>query len=275
MTAIHAFGSEDQKRRWLPRHGRRRGRRLLRAHRARGGQQPGRACTRPRAATASDWVLDGAKRWIGLGSIADVAVVWAQHRRRRARLPRRRRHARASPRATSRTSARCARRCSASCTSTAAGCPDDARLPDADGPARPVHVPERRALRHRLGRRRRRAQLLRGARSSTPASASSSAARSPASSSSQARARRDGRSRRQGHSCSPCTSGGRRTPGGCAVRAHQRRQARQRAHGREVARLTRAGARRRRHHERLPGHAPHGQPRGRRRPTRAPPTSTR
>ncbi len=26
----------------------------------------------------SDWVLNGQKRWIGMGSIADVAVVWAQ-----------------------------------------------------------------------------------------------------------------------------------------------------------------------------------------------------
>jgi alkylation response protein AidB-like acyl-CoA dehydrogenase len=25
-----------------------------------------------------DWVLDGVKRWIGMGSIADVAVVWAR-----------------------------------------------------------------------------------------------------------------------------------------------------------------------------------------------------
>src|SRR5690606_5079407 len=25
-----------------------------------------------------DWVLDGAKRWIGMGSIADVAVIWAR-----------------------------------------------------------------------------------------------------------------------------------------------------------------------------------------------------
>ena len=26
----------------------------------------------------SDWVLNGAKRWIGLASIADVAVIWAK-----------------------------------------------------------------------------------------------------------------------------------------------------------------------------------------------------
>ena len=26
----------------------------------------------------SDWVLTGAKRWIGLASIAQVAVIWAQ-----------------------------------------------------------------------------------------------------------------------------------------------------------------------------------------------------
>ena len=34
--------------------------------------------TRPRAATAAAGCIDGAKRWIGLASIADIAVIWAR-----------------------------------------------------------------------------------------------------------------------------------------------------------------------------------------------------
>ena len=76
MTAIHAWGSEEQKRRWLP---------AMAAGEAVGcfgltepdvGSNPAEMRTTARR-DGADWVLDGAKRWIGLGSIADVAVVWA------------------------------------------------------------------------------------------------------------------------------------------------------------------------------------------------------
>ncbi len=41
------------------------------------GSDPGGMTTYARK-DGSDWVLTGAKRWIGLASIAQVAVIWAQ-----------------------------------------------------------------------------------------------------------------------------------------------------------------------------------------------------
>ncbi|QKW22636.1 acyl-CoA dehydrogenase family protein [Kitasatospora sp. NA04385] len=76
MRSIHAFGSEEQKLRWLPE---------LAAGRAVGcfgltepeaGSDPASMRTRARR-DGADWVLDGAKAWITNGSAADVAVVWA------------------------------------------------------------------------------------------------------------------------------------------------------------------------------------------------------
>jgi glutaryl-CoA dehydrogenase len=81
MFAIHRFGSEAQKLEWLPR---------MAAGEAIGcfgltepdhGSDPGGMRTRARrdgAGERADWVLDGAKMWITNGSIADVAIVWAQ-----------------------------------------------------------------------------------------------------------------------------------------------------------------------------------------------------
>jgi glutaryl-CoA dehydrogenase len=77
MYAIWRFGSEEQKQRWLP---------AMAAGEAIGcfgltepdhGSDPGSMRTRARR-QGSDWVLDGRKMWITNGSIADVAVVWAQ-----------------------------------------------------------------------------------------------------------------------------------------------------------------------------------------------------
>lgn len=76
MYAIHAFGSEEQKEEWLPR---------MAAGEAIGcfgltepdhGSDPASMRTRARR-DGDDWVLDGGKLWITNGSIADVAVVWA------------------------------------------------------------------------------------------------------------------------------------------------------------------------------------------------------
>ncbi|SDS02356.1 acyl-CoA dehydrogenase family protein [Agrococcus carbonis] len=77
MTAIAKHGSEEQRQQWLPR---------MAAGEAIGcfgltepgaGSDPGAMTTFARR-DGDDWVLDGAKRWIGLASIADVAVIWAQ-----------------------------------------------------------------------------------------------------------------------------------------------------------------------------------------------------
>ncbi|MET8777651.1 acyl-CoA dehydrogenase family protein [Nocardia sp. NPDC004654] len=76
MTAIHKFGSEEQKQRWLP---------DMAAGAALGcfgltepdfGSNPGGMRTRAKR-DGDDWVLNGSKMWITNGSVADVAVVWA------------------------------------------------------------------------------------------------------------------------------------------------------------------------------------------------------
>ncbi|WP_330250233.1 acyl-CoA dehydrogenase family protein [Nocardia sp. NBC_00565] len=77
MTAIHKYGSEEQKQRWLPE---------MAAGRALGcfgltepdfGSNPGGMRTRAKR-DGTDWVLNGSKMWITNGSVADIAVVWAQ-----------------------------------------------------------------------------------------------------------------------------------------------------------------------------------------------------
>jgi glutaryl-CoA dehydrogenase len=77
MSAIHKFGSEEQKSKWLP-------------PMARGEAIGAFGLTEPTAGSdpssmktfahrdGSDWVLNGEKRWIGMGTIADVAIVWAK-----------------------------------------------------------------------------------------------------------------------------------------------------------------------------------------------------
>jgi glutaryl-CoA dehydrogenase len=77
MSAIHRFGSEDQKRRWLP--GMAAGELIgcFGLTEPTAGSDP--ASMQTRAVRDGDhWVLSGAKRWIGLASIADVAIIWAQ-----------------------------------------------------------------------------------------------------------------------------------------------------------------------------------------------------
>ena len=77
MYPIHAFGSEEQRASWLPR---------LASGEAIGcfgltepdyGSNPAGMITRAEK-TSEGWRLNGAKMWITNGSMADVAVVWAQ-----------------------------------------------------------------------------------------------------------------------------------------------------------------------------------------------------
>ncbi len=77
MTAIDLFGSGEQKNRWLPEmaQGRKLGCFALTEPEA--GSNP--AGLRSRATrTADGYRLAGAKKWIGNGTVADVAVVWAK-----------------------------------------------------------------------------------------------------------------------------------------------------------------------------------------------------
>lgn len=76
MSAIRKHGSEAQKQEWLPR---------MAAGTAVGcfglteptaGSDPGSMKAFARR-DGSDWLLTGSKRWIGLASIASVAIIWA------------------------------------------------------------------------------------------------------------------------------------------------------------------------------------------------------
>jgi len=77
MYAIYKWGTEEHKQEWLPR---------LAAGDALGcfgltepdaGSDPGSMRTRA-VRDGADWVLTGTKMWITNGTVADVAVVWAQ-----------------------------------------------------------------------------------------------------------------------------------------------------------------------------------------------------
>ncbi|MFF8595447.1 acyl-CoA dehydrogenase family protein [Streptomyces sp. NPDC015220] len=77
MYALHRFGSEEQKRQWLPR---------MAAGEVIGcfgltepdhGSDPASMRTHAKR-DGGDWVLNGRKMWITNGSVAGVAVVWAR-----------------------------------------------------------------------------------------------------------------------------------------------------------------------------------------------------
>src|SRR3954466_7017082 len=77
MYAIYAYGSEEQKQRWLP--GMAKGELLgcFGLTEPDAGSDPGSMRTKARR-DGDDWIIDGAKMWITNGSLADVAVVWAR-----------------------------------------------------------------------------------------------------------------------------------------------------------------------------------------------------
>jgi glutaryl-CoA dehydrogenase len=77
MKSIHTFGSEEQKQRWLPAMAR------LEKLGAFALTEPDHGSDSVSLETSArlegeEYVIDGAKRWIGNGSIADVVVVWAR-----------------------------------------------------------------------------------------------------------------------------------------------------------------------------------------------------
>ena len=78
MFPIWKYGSEEQKQEWLPR---------MAAGEAVGcfgltepdhGSDPSSMTTHAEIHNGNDWILSGTKMWITNGSIADIAVVWAQ-----------------------------------------------------------------------------------------------------------------------------------------------------------------------------------------------------
>jgi glutaryl-CoA dehydrogenase len=77
MFPIHRYGSEEQKQRWLPK---------MAAGEVIGcfgltepefGSNPAGMATRARR-DGKDWILNGTKRWITNGNVADLVIVWAR-----------------------------------------------------------------------------------------------------------------------------------------------------------------------------------------------------
>ncbi len=77
MYPIFSYGSEEQKRRWLPALARGEKIGCFGLTEPDFGSNPGGMITRAEK-TSDGYVLNGAKMWITNGSIADVAVVWAK-----------------------------------------------------------------------------------------------------------------------------------------------------------------------------------------------------
>ncbi|TXK19244.1 acyl-CoA dehydrogenase family protein [Homoserinibacter sp. GY 40078] len=77
MGAIRMFGSEDQRNRWLPEMARGEVIGCFGLTEPDAGSDPSGMSTYARR-DGGDWVISGRKRWIGLASIADVAVIWAK-----------------------------------------------------------------------------------------------------------------------------------------------------------------------------------------------------
>ncbi|WP_025780596.1 acyl-CoA dehydrogenase family protein [Brevibacterium sp. VCM10] len=77
MSAIHKFGSEEQKNRYLP--GMAKGEIIgcFGLTEPTAGSDPASMATTAARNSDGSWTLNGAKRWIGLASIADIAVIWA------------------------------------------------------------------------------------------------------------------------------------------------------------------------------------------------------
>jgi len=77
MYGIYAYGSEEQKQRWLPAMARGEAIGCFGLTEPDHGSDPGGMETRARK-IGNEYVLSGVKRWITNGSISDVAIVWAK-----------------------------------------------------------------------------------------------------------------------------------------------------------------------------------------------------
>lgn len=77
MSAIYKHGSEEQKQQWLPRMARGEVIGCFGLTEPTAGSDPANMLTTARR-DGDEWVIDGAKRWIGLASVAQVAIIWAK-----------------------------------------------------------------------------------------------------------------------------------------------------------------------------------------------------
>jgi len=77
MYPIHAYGSEEQKLRWLPAMARGEAIGCFGLTEPHGGSDPSNMKTHAKR-DGDDWILNGSKMWITNATIADAAVVWAK-----------------------------------------------------------------------------------------------------------------------------------------------------------------------------------------------------
>lgn len=76
MFPIHAYGSEEQKQRWLPAMAKGEAIGCFGLTEPQGGSDPSNMKTHAKR-DGDDWILNGSKMWITNGNLADAAVVWA------------------------------------------------------------------------------------------------------------------------------------------------------------------------------------------------------
>ena len=77
MYPIHAYGSEEQKQRWLPDMAAGKVIGCFGLTESHGGSDPANMKTNARR-DGGDWIINGSKMWITNGNIADIAIVWAR-----------------------------------------------------------------------------------------------------------------------------------------------------------------------------------------------------
>lgn len=77
MSAIYKHGSEEQKQQWLPKMAAGDVIGCFGLTEPTAGSDPAGMATVARY-RAGEWIIDGAKRWIGLASVAGVAIIWAK-----------------------------------------------------------------------------------------------------------------------------------------------------------------------------------------------------
>ena len=77
MYPIYAYGSEEQRMRWLPDMAAGKVIGCFGLTEPHGGSDPANMKTRA-VRDGDDWVINGSKMWITNGNLADIAIVWAQ-----------------------------------------------------------------------------------------------------------------------------------------------------------------------------------------------------
>jgi glutaryl-CoA dehydrogenase len=77
MYPIYAYGSEEQRKRWLPQMAQGKVIGCFGLTEPHGGSDPANMKTNAKK-DGGDWVINGAKMWITNGNLAHIAIVWAQ-----------------------------------------------------------------------------------------------------------------------------------------------------------------------------------------------------